>query len=118
MDSQEKFGTSMAGGSAETAMERGTEVYEKAQQYGAEAYQKTSEAVGEAYEKTATAVGGAYDQAVSYGRENPAVMTLIAFGLGVGVGLLLASSVSRSRSRSFAEPIVDAISDFANDYLK
>lgn len=118
MDLQEKMGTSMTGASAEAAVERGKEAYEKAQQYGSEVYQKTSEAVGEAYEKTADVVSGAYEQAISYGRENPALMTLIAFGLGVGVGLLLASSVRQSRYRSLTAPIVDAISDFANDYLR
>jgi ElaB/YqjD/DUF883 family membrane-anchored ribosome-binding protein len=124
MDWQEnKPGTSMAGepGSAGTgAIERGAEVYEKARQTAGEAYEKTSEAVGEAYEKTSKAVTGAYEQAVGYGRENPAMMTLIAFGIGLGVGLLLASSARRPHYgyRSFAEPVVDAISGLARDYLR
>jgi ElaB/YqjD/DUF883 family membrane-anchored ribosome-binding protein len=116
MDWQEnKPGVSMAGepGSGESA-------YETAKQTAGEAYEKTSEAVGEAYEKTSKAVTGAYEQAVGYGRENPATMTLIAFGIGLGVGLLLASSARRPHYgyRSFAEPVVDAISGFARDYLR
>lgn len=96
----------------------GVEAYEQAKQPAKEAYQKTAEAAGEVYEKTSRAVSGAYEQVVSYGQENPALMTLVAFGLGVGVGLLLASSVRRSRSRGFTEPIVEAIQDFASDYLR
>lgn len=112
-EQKDKPGTSMAGGPGS-----GAEVYEQAKQSASEAYQKTSEAVGEAYEKTSKAVTGAYDQAVGYGRENPALMTLIAFGIGVGVGILLSTSLRRSPSRSFTEPIVDAISAFASDYLR
>jgi ElaB/YqjD/DUF883 family membrane-anchored ribosome-binding protein len=117
MDPQESFGTSMAGSVGET-MEKGKEAYEKAQQYGSEAYQKTSETLGQAYDKTAKAVGETYDQAMAYGRQNPALMTLIALGIGVGVGLMLAGSVRRTRTRSFSEPIVEAISDFASEYLR
>jgi hypothetical protein len=115
MSAQETYGTG-------TTMERGKEVFEKAQQYGSEAYQRTTEAAGEAYDKAAGAVSGAYDQAISYGRENPATMTMVAFGIGVGVGLLLAGTLGQSRSqyrfRSVAEPVVNAISDIARDYLK
>ena len=109
MAAQETYGTSM---------ERGPGPYEKAQQVGSEAYQRTSEALGQAYDKTTDVVSGAYDQAVSYGRENPATMTLVAFGIGVGVGLLLAGTLSPSRGRSFTEPIVNAISDLARDVLR
>lgn len=98
-----------------TAKERGAEIYEQAQQTASQAYQKTSEAAGEAYEKTTRAVSGAYEQAAGYGRENPALMTLIALGIGVGVGVLLASSLRRSNSGSVTTPIVDAIYDFASN---
>ncbi|MDI6851975.1 MAG: hypothetical protein QME75_00020 [Deltaproteobacteria bacterium] len=110
----------MAGepGSAGSMSEHGEEVYEKARQTAGEVYQKTTEAVGEAYEKTSRAVTGAYEEAVSYGRENPAMMTLIAFGIGVGVGLLLASSMRRPRYGGFAEPLIGAFQDFARDYLR
>jgi hypothetical protein len=109
MATQETYGTSMEGGQGPV---------EKAQQVGSEAYQRTSEALGQAYDKTADVVGGAYDQAVSYGRENPATMTLVAFGIGVGVGLLLAGTLSQPRGRSFTEPIVNAISNIARDVLR
>jgi ElaB/YqjD/DUF883 family membrane-anchored ribosome-binding protein len=110
----------MAGepGSTGSAYERGEEAYEKTRQTAGEAYQKTTEAVGEAYEKTSRAVTGAYEEAVSYGRENPALMTLIAFGIGMGVGLLLASSMRRPRYGRFTEPLIGAITDFTSDYLR
>lgn len=73
---------------------------------------------GEAYEKTSRAVSGAYDQAVSYGRENPALMTLIALGLSVGIGMLLASSLRRSSSGSYTSPIIDAVHDFASNLFR
>jgi ElaB/YqjD/DUF883 family membrane-anchored ribosome-binding protein len=111
MAAQETYGTSME-------QERGQGPYEKAQQLGTEAYHQTSEALGQAYDKTADVVSGAYNQAVGYGRENPATMTLVAFGIGVGVGLLLAGTLSPSRGRSFTEPIVNAISDLARDVLR
>jgi ElaB/YqjD/DUF883 family membrane-anchored ribosome-binding protein len=105
-------------GLAGTVRERGAEAYEKAQQTASQAYQKTAEAAGEAYEKTSRAVGGAYDQAVGYGRENPALMTLVALGIGVGLGFLLASSLRRSNPGSITEPIVDAVHDFASGFMR
>jgi ElaB/YqjD/DUF883 family membrane-anchored ribosome-binding protein len=104
-----KFESTMADvqAGAQTAMETGKDVYDKAQHMAQEGYHKTSQAVS-----------GAYESAVSYGRENPATMTLIALGIGLGVGLLLGAGLRRPRQGSFTTPIVDAVYDMVNDYLR
>jgi ElaB/YqjD/DUF883 family membrane-anchored ribosome-binding protein len=120
MNSKDIPEMSMAGeqGSVGADLESREKAYEKARESAGEAYEKTSEKLGEAYEKTSRAVTGAYEEAISYGRENPALMTLIAFGLGMGVGLLLAGSMRRPRYGGFTEPIIGAFQDFARDYLR
>src|SRR5881396_406519 len=71
------------------------------------AYDQTIKAVGEAYEKTSEVLTNTYDQTMTYGRENPGKLTMIAFGAGIGIGLLLASGLGgRSRTSRFAEPVV------------
>jgi ElaB/YqjD/DUF883 family membrane-anchored ribosome-binding protein len=84
------------------------------------AYEDTRQAVNDAYEKTSDTLNNTYDQAMSYGKENPGKLTLIAFGAGIGIGVLLASNVSRGRSRSsrVAEPIVAALSQVAMEFLR
>ena len=86
-----KLESTMAGAQAgaQTAMETGKDVYDRAQQMAGEGYQKASEKVGEAYRKTSRAVSGAYESGVGYVQENPAMMTLVALGIGVGIGFLL-----------------------------
>ena len=111
-------GMSRAEEVAGAAKERGAEAYEKAQQAAGQAYQKASEAAGEAYDRTSRTASGAYDQAVGYGRENPALMTLITLGVGVGIGILLASSLRRSESGSYSSPIVDAVYDFSRNLFR
>jgi ElaB/YqjD/DUF883 family membrane-anchored ribosome-binding protein len=85
-----------------------------------DAYGKTTEVLGNAYEKTSEVLGNTYDKTMTYGRENPGTLTLIAFGAGIGVGLLLASSLGGGRSRTsrIAEPIVGALSQIALEYLR
>ena len=68
--------------------ERGAEVISQAKQKVSEVYNQANKNVGEQYEK-----------AVDYGRENPGITTLLAFGVGVGVGLLLVSGFNTLRSR-------------------
>ena len=89
----------------------------EASQAVSDAYDKTSQVVGDAYDKTSEVVSGSYDQAMSYGRENPAKMTLIAFGIGVGVGLLLVAGSRGSRSGRFTQPLVHALQDIAGEYF-
>jgi ElaB/YqjD/DUF883 family membrane-anchored ribosome-binding protein len=64
------------------------------------AYEDTRQAVNDAYQKTSETLNNTYDQAMTYGKDNPGKLTLIAFGAGIGIGLLLASNVGRGRSRS------------------
>jgi hypothetical protein len=61
-----------------------------------------------------------YDQAMSYGRENPGKLTLIAFGAGIGIGILLASNMGggRSRTNRIAEPVINALSQVATEFFR
>src|SRR5437870_1464783 len=78
------------------------------------AYDQTVKAVSEAYDKTSEVLTNTYDQTMTYGRENPGKLTLIAFGAGIGIGVLLASGFGgRSRTSRFAEPVVNALSQVA-----
>ena len=73
----------------------------------------------DAYGKTSEVLSNTYDQAMTYGRENPGKLTLIAFGAGIGIGILLASGMGgRSRTNRIAEPIVGALSQVAMEFFK
>lgn len=83
------------------------------------AYDQTVKAVSEAYDKTSEALGNTYDQTMTYGRENPGKLTLIAFGAGIGIGLLLASGMGgRNRNSRFVEPVVTALSQVALEFFR
>ena len=85
---------------------------------GAEAYGKAEQAVGEAYEKTTQKVKETYEKAKTYSTENPGTTILVALGIGVGIGLLLgANSSHRSRTGRIAKPVINAISEIANEYF-
>ena len=98
-----------ASATAQTMMERGAEVYGQAEQ-----------AVSDVYDKTAQTVSETYEQAKSYSTENPGKTILIALGIGVGLGFLLGASSSSRRSRTsrFAQPVVNALSDLAQEYFR
>ena len=85
-----------------------------------EAYDKTSKVLGDTYDKTSEVLGNTYDQTMTYGKENPGKLTLIAFGAGIGIGVLLASGLGGGRSRNtrFAEPIVTALSQVALELFR
>lgn len=78
------------------------------------------QAVNDVYERTTRSINGTYHQAMEYGRENPGTMTLIAFGAGVAVGLLIAGSFTSSRSRTsrIVPPIMNALSEIAEEFLR
>jgi ElaB protein len=83
------------------------------------AYDQTVKAVGEAYDKTSEVLTKTYDQTMTYGRDNPGKLTLIAFGAGIGIGVLLASGFGGRRSnRRFTEPIVNALSEVALQFFR
>jgi hypothetical protein len=81
---------------------------------------QTKQVVTDAYGKTSEALTNTYDQAMTFGREHPGQLTLIAFGAGIGIGLLLASSFSsgRSTSQRYAEPVVSALSNVALEFFR
>ena len=85
---------------------------------GAKVYDQTKQAATQAYEKAANTLSGTYDQAMTYGRENPGRLTLIAFGAGIGVGVLLAAGGGRPRTRRYAEPVVNALYDIALEFFR
>jgi ElaB/YqjD/DUF883 family membrane-anchored ribosome-binding protein len=83
---------------------------------GSEIYDQTKQTVSDAYDKTARTLSDSYEQAMTYGRENPGKMTMIAFGVGFGLGLLMAAR--RSRTSRYAEPIINAVSDIALEFVR
>lgn len=85
---------------------------------GSRSFDETKEAMRQAYEKSARSLGHTYGQALEYGRQNPGKATLIAFGIGIGVGLLLLGSARRSRVSRYGEPIVNALSNMAMEFIR
>lgn len=107
-------------GQASSAPQRAREIVSDVSSGVQTAYDQTTKAVSEAYEKTSEVLTNTYDQTMTYGRENPGKLTMIAFGAGIGIGLLLASGLGgrRSRNSRFAEPIVTALSQVALEFLR
>ena len=95
------------GGTAQSILERGAEVYGQAEK-----------AVGDVYDKTSQVVGETYEHAKSYSTENPGKTILIALGIGVGLGFLLGASSRHSRTGRFAQPVVNALSDLATEFFR
>jgi len=98
-----------AGATAQNILDRGAKIYGQAEQ-----------AVSDAYDKTAQTVSQTYEQAKSYSTENPGKTILIALGIGVGLGFLLGASSSSRRSRTgrYAQPVVNALSDLAQEFFR
>ena len=93
---------------------------QRARETAQSAIDQTKQVMSDAYEKTSEVLSNTYDKTVTYGRENPGTATLIAFGAGIGVGVLLAAALSggRSRTNRIAEPIVNALSQVAMEFLR
>jgi ElaB/YqjD/DUF883 family membrane-anchored ribosome-binding protein len=85
---------------------------------GSKSFDETKEAMRRAYESSARSIGHTYDQALEYSRHNPGKTALIAFGIGVGVGMLLLGSGRRSRVSRYGEPIVNALSNMAMEFIR
>jgi len=85
---------------------------------GSRAFDETKEAMRQAYERSARSIGHTYEQALEYTRHNPGKTALIAFGIGVGVGVLLLGSGRRSRVSRYGEPIVNALSNMAVEFIR
>jgi ElaB/YqjD/DUF883 family membrane-anchored ribosome-binding protein len=84
----------------------------------AQTYQETKRKVGRAYDRSAQAIEQTYDHAMDYGRNNPGKTVMIAFGVGLGVGMLLLGSSRRSRMSRYGEPIVNALSNIAIEFMR
>lgn len=61
--------------------------------------------VSEAYDRTSDAAGQWADEALGYGRSNPLLTALLAFGAGVGLGCLL----NAQRRPRFSKRLVPAV---------
>jgi ElaB/YqjD/DUF883 family membrane-anchored ribosome-binding protein len=85
---------------------------------GSRAFDETKRAMSHAYESSSRALGQTYDKALEYGRHNPGKTALIAFGVGVGVGMLLLGSGRRSKVSRYGEPIVNALSNMALEFIR
>jgi len=114
---QSSTGTS---GHASSAPQRAREIASDVTSGVQTAYDQTVKAVGDAYGKTSEVLTNTYDQTMTYGRENPGKLTMIAFGAGIGIGILLASGLGGGRNRNsrFAEPIVGALSQVALELFR
>lgn len=98
--------------------EPGTTSTEDVMSQGQRVYDETRRAVGTAYDRSAHAIHETYDHALEYGRNNPGKALLIAFGIGVGFGVLLVGSGRRSRVSRYGEPIVNALSNMAREFIR
>jgi|ERR1041384_5996223 ElaB protein len=107
-------------GPAASAPQRAREIASDVSSGVQSAYEQTAKAVGEAYDKTSEVLTNTYDQTMTYGRENPGKLTMIAFGAGIGIGVLLASGLGSGRRRNgrIAEPIVTALSQLALEFFR
>ena len=106
-------------GQASSAPQRARELASDVSSGVQTAYDQTVKAVGEAYDKTSEVLTNTYDQTMTYGRDNPGKLTLIAFGAGIGIGVLLASGFSgRRNSNRYTEPIVNALSQVALEFFR
>jgi ElaB/YqjD/DUF883 family membrane-anchored ribosome-binding protein len=102
-----KSGTSFES-EIQSIKERGEEVVEQAREKFSDAYGRASRGMNETW-----------DSAMTYSRENPGTATLIAFGAGIGVGLLIANSfATRSRTRRLVPPVMNALSEIAEELFR
>jgi len=85
---------------------------------GSRVFDETKRAATRAYDRSAKKIGDTYDHALAFGRQNPGKAVIIAFGIGVGVGVFLLGSNRRSRVSRYGEPIVNALSDLAIEFIR
>jgi len=111
--------TSGTSGHASTAPQRAREAASEVTNQVQQAYDQTVKVVSDAYGKTSDAISKTYDQTMTYGRDNPGKLTLIAFGAGIGIGVLLAAGFGGRRSNTrYTEPIVNALSQVALEFFR
>ena len=106
-------------GYASTVPQRARDVASEVTSQVQDAYDQSVKAVGQAYDKTSETLSKTYDQAMTYGRDNPGKLTLIAFGAGIGVGVLLASGLGGRRTNyGYTEPIINGLSQAALAFFR
>jgi hypothetical protein len=72
-------------------------------------------------ERTSEVASQSMDRAVAFFRENPGTLALVSLGAGIGIGLLIANggfSTRSARTARYAEPLVNAISGIALEFLR
>jgi ElaB/YqjD/DUF883 family membrane-anchored ribosome-binding protein len=84
----------------------------------ADAYERAEQAVNETVDTTTQKVGETYEKAKNFSNENPGKTIFIALGIGIGLGLLLSNGSGRSRTSRIAEPVVNALSDIAREFIR
>ena len=87
-------------------------------QQSAEAYVRAEQTVSDTVDKTAKKVGETYEKAKTFSNDNPGKTIFIALGIGIGLGLLLSAGSGRSKTSRIAEPVVNALSDIAREFLR
>ncbi len=85
---------------------------------GSAIFDHAKRTMSHAYDRSARVIGDSYSHAVAFGRQNPGKTSLIAFGIGVGVGMFLLGSRRHSRVRRYGEPIVNALSNVAMEFVR
>jgi ElaB/YqjD/DUF883 family membrane-anchored ribosome-binding protein len=86
--------------------------------HGSRVFDETKRAATRAYDRSAKKIGETYDHALAYGRHHPGKTAIIAFGIGVGVGVFLLGANRRSRVSRYGEPLVNALSDLAIEFIR
>ena len=114
-----KHSSTGTAGHASTAPQRARDAASELTSQVQGVYDQSVKAVSDAYDKSSEAIGKTYDQAMTYGRDNPGKLSLIAFGAGIGVGVLLASGFgSRRTNYGYTEPIINALSQAALAFFR
>jgi ElaB/YqjD/DUF883 family membrane-anchored ribosome-binding protein len=107
--------TQSASGESYSARDLGADMRER----GSEVVDQARQKVTDAYDRASRGVTETWGQAMGYSRENPAMATLIAFGVGIGVGVFLAGGFqTRNRSRRLIPPVMNALSEIADEFLR
>jgi hypothetical protein len=71
--------------------------------------------IAQAYDRTRGAASRWYDDALGFGRENPAMSALIAFGAGLSVGALLFADRRPPYRRRVVPAVAMAVADVVRE---
>ena len=82
---------------------------------------RTAEDAKRLAERTSEVASQSFDRAMVYFKDNPGTLALVSLGAGIGIGLLIANggfSTRSARTARYAEPLVNAISGIALEFLR